>query len=86
MNKDLNLFKALGEETKHRILKSLLDKEMCACQIPGLINKTQSNTSMHLAKLQEWDLIQSRRDGKMNLYSIKDKRIKEILKTFEKQK
>jgi DNA-binding transcriptional ArsR family regulator len=30
---------------------------------------------MHLAKLSEWDLIKSRRDGKMMLYSIKDKRI-----------
>jgi DNA-binding transcriptional ArsR family regulator len=69
------LFKALGEETKYLILKILLDKEVCACKIPSKIKRTQSNTSMHLAKLVEWNLIQSRRDGKMILYSIKDKRV-----------
>ena len=78
--KNIYLFKALGEETKHRILKSLLSGGLCACKIPGKIGRTQSNTSMHLAKLTKWDLIKSRRNGKMILYSIKDKRIKTIFK------
>jgi ArsR family transcriptional regulator, lead/cadmium/zinc/bismuth-responsive transcriptional repressor len=74
---DMNdfLFKAMGEDTKFLILKLLLEGEICACKIPSKIHRTQSNTSMHLAKLSEWDLIKSRRDGKMMLYSIKDKRI-----------
>lgn len=79
----LLLFKALGEETKYKILELLLKEEhctyasgeYCACEIPSLIKRTQSNTSMHLAKLVEWNLIQSRREGKMILYSIKDKRV-----------
>ncbi|MEM4331014.1 MAG: metalloregulator ArsR/SmtB family transcription factor [Candidatus Pacearchaeota archaeon] len=79
--KNIYLFKALGEETKHKILKSLLSGELCACKIPKIIGKTQSNTSMHLKKLVEWDLIKSRRDGKMILYSIKDKRIEKIFKS-----
>ena len=53
MMQNLYLFKALGEETKHTILKILLDGELCACKIPAQINRTQSNTSMHLAKLVE---------------------------------
>ena len=69
------LFKALGEETKFLILKLLLDGELCACEIPKKINRTQSNTSMHLSKLIDWNLIQSRRNGKMIIYSIKDKRV-----------
>jgi ArsR family transcriptional regulator, lead/cadmium/zinc/bismuth-responsive transcriptional repressor len=75
MSSSLYLFKALGEETKHKILKTLLDGELCACKIPQKICRTQSNTSMHLAKLVEWDLIKYRRDGKKALYTIKDKRI-----------
>ena len=85
---DLLLFKALGEETKGRIIEVLLKKggcacesgEYCACEIPSLINRTQSNTSMHLAKLQEWGIIKSRRDGKKILYSIKDGRVSRVLK------
>jgi ArsR family transcriptional regulator, lead/cadmium/zinc/bismuth-responsive transcriptional repressor len=73
------LFKALGEETKHRILRLLINGEICACKIPSIIEKNQSNTSMHLAKLQEWGLIKSRREGKKILYTIKDARINKIL-------
>ena len=70
------LFKAMGEDTKFLILKLLLKEELCACKIPSIIKRTQSNTSMHLAKLVEWNLVQFRREGKMILYSIKDKRIR----------
>lgn len=85
MPSDLNLFRALGEETKHRILRLLLSGEHCACQIPKKIGRTQSNTSMHLAKLLEWNLIKYRRDGKMIIYSIKDDRVKKIFKMLGKR-
>ena len=84
MKSDIYLFKALGEETKHRILKSLLKGELCACKIPHIIGKKQSNCSMHLAKLVNWGLIKHRREGKMILYSIKDKRAAHIFRLFEK--
>ena len=79
----LYLFKALGEETKHRILKILLKGELCACKIPQKIGRTQSNTSMQLSQLVKWNLIKSRRDGKKILYSIKDNRIKIIFKLIQ---
>ena len=89
---NLLLFKALGEETTFRIIKLLLKNEgcicetgeYCACEIPSLIKRTQSNTSMQLAKLQDWGIIQSRRDGKKILYSIRDKRVCDIFKLILK--
>ncbi|MEK6891729.1 MAG: metalloregulator ArsR/SmtB family transcription factor [Nanoarchaeota archaeon] len=78
----LMLFKALGEETKFRVLEILLNGEYCACEIPPLIKRAQSNTSMHLAKLQKWGIIKSRRDGKMIIYTIKDKKIFDIFETL----
>lgn len=80
---NLLLFKALGEETKHRIIQLLMKGEYCACEIPTLIKRTQSNTSMHLAKLQDWGIIHSRRDGKKILYSIKDKRAYDIFRILK---
>jgi ArsR family transcriptional regulator len=85
MNNDIRLFRALGEETKHRILRSLLKSELCACEIPGKIRRTQSNTSMHLSKLQGWGLIRSRRDGKKILYSLDDNRIEKIFRVMDKE-
>ncbi|MBS3109330.1 winged helix-turn-helix transcriptional regulator [Candidatus Woesearchaeota archaeon] len=75
MKEKLTIFRALGEETKFRILKALIHGEKCACELPEIIKKTQSNTSMHLAKLQDWRLISSKREGKKIIYSIKDKRV-----------
>ncbi len=90
-NKQL-LFKALAEETKYKIIELLLkgegctceSGEYCACEIPSLIKRTQSNTSMHLAKLHEWGLIKSRREGKKIRYSIKDKRVYDVFKLINK--
>ncbi|MDY9925228.1 metalloregulator ArsR/SmtB family transcription factor [Methanosarcina sp.] len=80
---NLQLFKALSEETRYKIIKVLLEGEKCACEIPELIGKTQSNTSMHLAKLQDWGIVKARKDGKMRLYSIDDEKVRKILKIAE---
>ena len=75
---NLKLLKALSEETRYRIIEVLLKGEICACKIPVLIGRTQSNTSMQLSKLVELGLIQYRKEGKTSPYSIKDKRVYEI--------
>ena len=80
---NLKIFKALSEETRYKIIKVLLEGEKCACEIPDLIGRTQSNTSMHLAKLQDWDIIKVRKDGKMRLYSIDNEKVRELLKLLE---
>ena len=79
---DIKLLKYLGEETKYRIVKVLLKGEKCACEIPDIIRRTQSNTSMHLAKLIRGNILKSRRDGKKILYSIKDFRVCDVFKAL----
>lgn len=91
---NIQLFKALSEDTRYRIIEALLEceckenkyghkGELCACEIPKIIDKTQSNTSMHLAKLQDWGIIKVRKEGKMRLYSIENEKIRKILKVLE---
>ena len=80
---NLKIFKALSEETRYKIITVLLEGEKCACEIPDLIGKTQSNTSMHLAKLQDWDIIKVRKDGKKRLYSIDNEKVRKLLKLLE---
>lgn len=77
---NLNLLKALSEETRYKIVQVLLNGEKCACELPVLIGRTQSNTSMHLSKLSDLGIVKSRRDGKMVLYSIKDERVISVFK------
>ncbi|MBR9701294.1 winged helix-turn-helix transcriptional regulator [Candidatus Pacearchaeota archaeon] len=77
---NLKLLKALSEETRYKIVEVLLKGEKCACEIPALIGRTQSNTSMHLTKLSDLGILKSRRDGKSILYSIKDFRVCDVFK------
>ncbi|RPJ79444.1 MAG: ArsR family transcriptional regulator [Alphaproteobacteria bacterium] len=93
---NIQLFKALSEDTRYRIIEALLEAEcesekrkyghkgeLCACEIPEIIGKTQSNTSMHLAKLQDWGMIKVRKEGKMRLYSIDNDKIRKVLKVLK---
>lgn len=79
---NLNLLKALSGETRYKIVEVLLQGENCACKIPELINRTQSNTSMHLSKLSDLGILKSRREGKTILYSIKDERVYDVFKAL----
>jgi ArsR family transcriptional regulator len=83
---NLKLLKSLSEESRYKIVELLLKEEKCACEIPRLIGKTQSNTSMHLAKLNECGILQSRREGKKIIYSIKDFRVYNIFKSLSHPK
>jgi len=86
MKEDLTLLKALSEETRYKIVKVLLKGEKCACKIPSLIDRTQSNTSMHLLKLVDSGVLKFRRDGKKILYSIKDFRVCDIFNALGSSK
>lgn len=58
-----NLFKALGDENRLRILNLLTLGELCVCEIEVLLDLSQSNVSRHLAKLRSADLITGNKDG-----------------------
>lgn len=94
--KNIQVFKALSEDTRYRIIMALLEAEceckeinyghkgeLCACEIPGIIDKTQSNTSMHLAKLQDWGIIKVRKEGKKRLYSIENDKVRKVLEVLQ---
>jgi len=58
------LTKALGDETRLRILALLQDQELCACQIVAVFELANSTISKHLAILKQAGLIQSRKQGR----------------------
>ena len=58
-----NLFKALADATRLRILGLLLSGEVCVCDIHESLKIPQSKTSRHLAYLRRSGLVETRRDG-----------------------
>ncbi|MCK4957537.1 MAG: winged helix-turn-helix transcriptional regulator [Candidatus Cloacimonetes bacterium] len=53
----VNLFKALADENRLRILNLLYCSELCVCEIETLLELTQTNVSRHLGKLRAVNLI-----------------------------
>jgi ArsR family transcriptional regulator len=72
MDTVLNIFKALSEETRLRILKLLEQGELCVCDIVAALDMIQPKVSFHLSVLKEAGLIKDRRQGKWIHYSIDD--------------
>ncbi|MDZ4133316.1 MAG: metalloregulator ArsR/SmtB family transcription factor [Dethiobacteria bacterium] len=66
----VNFFKAMGEDTRVRILTMLLEGEMCGCELIEELNLSQSAVSHHMKILKQADLVNDRRDGKWTFYSI----------------
>lgn len=72
MEQILNLFKALSDETRLRIIKLLEHGELCVCDIVAALNMVQPQVSFHLSALKEAGLIKDRKQGRWVHYSIND--------------
>ena len=70
MQNILEVFKALSDETRLRILNLLLQRECCVCEIMQAMRISHSRASRGLTALHNAGLLQSRRDGLWALYSI----------------
>jgi ArsR family transcriptional regulator len=57
------LFRALADETRLRILGLLLTGEVCVCHIHESLRISQPKASRHLAYLRRAGLVATRRDG-----------------------
>lgn len=86
MKETLRILKVMSDGTRLEILNLLLDGEKCVCEIFPRVEKSQSNVSIHLGKLGEAGLLQSRREGKKIFYSIADKRVRDVFKALGQKK
>jgi len=69
------LFKALSDETRIRILKVLLERECCVCEVMQALNISQSRASRNLGILADAGFVKSRRDGPWIIYSIDEQTV-----------
>ena len=82
MDEPVEIFKALGDYTRLRIVKCLLNQEYCACDFTSEIEKDQTTISRHLKILVDAGILKSEKKGRNIIYSIKDKDTKEMLIKF----
>lgn len=78
----VQIFKALGDETRLKIIEYLLYSEQCACDFTKCINKDQTTISRHLKVLIESNILISEKSGRNIRYKIKNQDIKNKLIQF----
>jgi len=65
------LFRALADDTRLRILALLAAGEVCVCHIHGALDLPQPTVSRHLAYLRKSGLAAARREGLWMHYSLR---------------
>ena len=70
MSEAVQLFKALADQTRLRILNLVARRELCVCHIVGALRLGQSKVSRHLAHLRNAGLVIDRREGLWMYYSL----------------
>lgn len=71
MNTQWDIFKALSDPTRVRILALLNKEELSVAELQEILGMGQSRISSQLAILRQGGLVRDRREGKKSYYSIK---------------
>lgn len=74
-----DIFRALGDPTRLRILAMLLDREMCVSEISEALDDNISAVSQRLKLLRSERVVAHRRQGKHIYYRLDDQHIAELI-------
>lgn len=72
-------FKALGDETRLKIIALLTVDDLCMCEIVDGLAGASSTISHHLKIMEKGNVIMSRREGKFTIYSLNQEKIAPLL-------
>ncbi len=65
------LLKLLSDETRIRIVMLLARRELCVCQLMGVLGVSQPLVSRNLSLLSGAGFLDERREGKLVFYSLR---------------
>lgn len=66
----LRLFRALGDETRLRLIDRLREGEQCVCDLTDELETGQSRLSFHLKTLKDAGVVTDRRAGRWVYYAL----------------
>ncbi|MEX1301148.1 MAG: metalloregulator ArsR/SmtB family transcription factor [Desulfotignum sp.] len=75
----VDIFKALSDPTRLKIVLALLNREHCVCDIAVLCNQSDSAVSHQLRILRTMKIVKNRRQGKIIYYSINDDHVVSLI-------
>ena len=73
MNSAPSFFRALGDETRWRIVRLVMDRALCVCELADIMGMPQSSVSSHVQIIRKAGLLESERCGKWTYFRIHPK-------------
>jgi ArsR family transcriptional regulator, lead/cadmium/zinc/bismuth-responsive transcriptional repressor len=73
-----DIFRALADPTRVRILHALSHAELCVGDLAALLGMTDSAVSHQLRLLRDLRVLRARRDGKLVYYALDDEHISSL--------
>ncbi|HUT00559.1 MAG TPA: metalloregulator ArsR/SmtB family transcription factor [Candidatus Thermoplasmatota archaeon] len=80
---EVDVFKALADPTRLKILECIKDGEKCICEVIPYTGKSQPNVSQHLKVLKIAGLVDERRDGTRILLKASNKKIFDVINSVK---
>lgn len=75
-----DIFAAIADETRAKIVYALSLEELCVCDIANILGLSVSAVSHHLRLLRNLKLVKHRKEGKMVFYSLDDEHIVNLIR------
>ncbi|MHA1438888.1 MAG: ArsR/SmtB family transcription factor [Promethearchaeota archaeon] len=76
-------FNTLGNDIRLKILKLLMQKDYCVCELEVILDKSQSSISHHLKLLESEGLIRGIKKGYFTHYELIHEKFKKSLTLFK---
>jgi ArsR family transcriptional regulator len=70
LERAVELFHALSDETRLAIVRKLQSGEQCVCHLTDMLDAEQSRLSFHLRVLKDAGLVHDRREGRWIHYHL----------------
>lgn len=78
MDKLMEFLKVLSDPTRMKIIKFLLEQDLCVCELVEIMDIAQPTVSQHLRRLKAVGLTEERREGQRINYSL----VKPVLEKY----
>lgn len=79
-----NFFKAIGEPTRLKILRLLVEQELCVCDIEEVLQISQPRVSQHLKVLKQVGLVEERKEGQKTICNFNHELFNKSMDEFNK--
>jgi len=78
LERSVQIFHALSDETRLALLGMLRDGERCVCELQVALDAAQSRLSFHLKVLREAGIVKDRKEGRWSYYRINPAALVEV--------